>query len=270
MADALSRISIEDAKPLKKIINENINDHANKHCRALTRQRTKLTEVSDNNRNEFWLREDQGFLIKPGRFDHIFSIISSKQINTLSKLIDVFETNLNEFNNSLKSLDDMRSLAILKIGINPDLNASLFHTIANLISQTINSNKLDDIAVNIDLGNEQNLFAFKWILREKFAGSKIKITIFLNKIIEITQIDHINQILRLYHESMLGGHCGIERMRQTIKRFYKWPTMNRDIINYVKKCLICEKTKVVKNTRAPLQITSVGSRPFEQWWNMLF
>lgn len=260
VADALSRISIDDAKPLEQVIEENTDNDSKIVCRAITRQKAKLGESSSVKRNDYYIHEESGFLTKPGRFDHIFSIISSRQMNTLNKIID---TSQDDFpNNCLKSLDDMRSLAILKIGVNPNLNASLFHTIVNSMA-TIEESGFDDLAINVDLGDEQNLFAFKWILREKFAGTRIKITVFLNRIVELTQIQHIEQVLRLYHESILGGHCGIERMKKTIAKFYKWPTMTKDIIEFVKRCLTCEKTKFVRNTKVPLQITSAGSRPFE-------
>lgn len=263
VADALSRISIDDAKPLEQVIEENTDSESQKICRAITRQKAKLSDLPSDNRSDFRIHEDSGFLIKPGKFDHVFSIISSRQAKTLERIIDTSKEDFADFQNNLKPLDRMRSLAILKIGVNPELNTSLFHAIVNQIAKIIDENDLDDVAINIDLGNEQNLFAFKWTLREKFAGTKIGVTIYLNNIIELTQIQHIQQVLRLYHESMLGGHCGIERMKKTIGKFYKWPTMSKDIIEFVKSCLICEKTKVVKNTKVPLQITGAGARPFE-------
>lgn len=85
----------------------------------------------------------------------------------------------------------------------------------------------------------------------------------MNRIIELTQIESINQILKLYHQSVLGGHVGIERMRKTIGSFYKWPSMTNDIKNFVKNCPICEKTKITRHTKMPLQITSTGTKPFE-------
>lgn len=39
--------------------------------------------------------------------------------------------------------------------------------------------------------------------------------------------------------------------------------MIKDIKEYVDLCAICEKTKIGRHTRAPLQITSVGERAFD-------
>lgn len=39
--------------------------------------------------------------------------------------------------------------------------------------------------------------------------------------------------------------------------------MTNDIKNYVKKCQICEKTKVVTNTKVPMEISSLGEMLFD-------
>lgn len=39
--------------------------------------------------------------------------------------------------------------------------------------------------------------------------------------------------------------------------------MVKDIKEYVNACAVCEKTKIGRHTRAPLQITSVGEKPFD-------
>lgn len=53
-------------------------------------------------------------------------------------------------------------------------------------------------------------------------------------------------------------------MKNTIKRFYTWKSMNTDIKKYVDNCAICEKTRVHHHTHTPLQITSVARAPFEK------
>lgn len=52
-------------------------------------------------------------------------------------------------------------------------------------------------------------------------------------------------------------------MLKTIKKFYKWDKMSEDIANHVKKCAICEKTKVITNTKVPMQISSLGETLFD-------
>lgn len=40
--------------------------------------------------------------------------------------------------------------------------------------------------------------------------------------------------------------------------------MTRDIKEFIKRCALCEQSKVNKHTRAPLQITSVANHPFQR------
>lgn len=69
--------------------------------------------------------------------------------------------------------------------------------------------------------------------------------------------------MKLYHKSLLGGHIGRDKMYKTISKFYKWDNMIEDIKNYVQKCPVCEKTKVITNTKVPMQISSLGEIAFD-------
>lgn len=79
----------------------------------------------------------------------------------------------------------------------------------------------------------------------------------------LTDPRQINNALEMHHKTRLGGHCGIQRMINTMKRIYSWPTMVKDIKQYVMSCATCEKTKMGRHTQAPLQITSVGEKAFD-------
>lgn len=59
----------------------------------------------------------------------------------------------------------------------------------------------------------------------------ISTTIFLNKIVELREKEDIDTILDLYHQSLLGGHLGSEKMYKTISKFYKWDNMTNDVKN---------------------------------------
>lgn len=89
-------------------------------------------------------------------------------------------------------------------------------------------------------------------------------TLYLNKIIEISTEEQIGLILETYHKTLLGGHVGFERMKNNIRKFYTWKNMTRDIKEYVRNCDVCEKTKIHKHTKPPLQISSTAFSPFEK------
>jgi hypothetical protein len=42
------------------------------------------------------------------------------------------------------------------------------------------------------------------------------------------------------------GHQGVKKTMDLIKRSYFWKGMNKDIRDYVKTCLICQQTKVLR------------------------
>ena len=51
------------------------------------------------------------------------------------------------------------------------------------------------------------------------------------------------QILFEGHDSMSAGHPGYVRTLNAIRKSYFWPGMKRDILQYVKECLSCQRIK---------------------------
>lgn len=121
----------------------------------------------------------------------------------------------------------------------------------------------ENIAVNIDFDNIRHYIYFKETFEEIFRAQDMSVTFFLNKVLELREREDINKIIDLYHKSILGGHTGSQKLYQTISKFYKWDNMVNDIKNYVKNCPTCEKTKVITNTKVPMQISSLGEMLFD-------
>lgn len=104
----------------------------------------------------------------------------------------------------------------------------------------------------------------KNIIQFIFRNTKIKILIHLEKIIEPKSED-IPTILKENHDDPQSGHSGFHRTYRRIKLYYKWPQMKRTIKNYIKNCESCQKNKTLRKTfRAPMEITSTASQPFEK------
>lgn len=80
---------------------------------------------------------------------------------------------------------------------------------------------------------------------------------------DLIERNDMNEILKLYHNSLLGGHTGADRMYKTISRFYKWQHMLQDIKTYVNECTICKKTKFTTHTRVPMEVSSLGETLFD-------
>jgi len=72
------------------------------------------------------------------------------------------------------------------------------------------------------------------------------------------------QILKEYHDAPIGGHQGTERTLRRIRLKYNWPGITKDVEEYIKKCELCQKNKLMPRTRAPLVITDTPTRSFEK------
>ena len=69
-------------------------------------------------------------------------------------------------------------------------------------------------------------------------------------------------VLRMGHEIPLAGHLGTEKTRQRIlRRFYR-PTLFRDVEQFCKSCINCQKSGNRKVPKAPLIPLPVISEPF--------
>ena len=49
------------------------------------------------------------------------------------------------------------------------------------------------------------------------------------------------------HSSPSAGHPGRDATLESIKRYYYWPSMNRDIADWVRWCDVCQRTKIKKH-----------------------
>ena len=72
-------------------------------------------------------------------------------------------------------------------------------------------------------------------------------------------------ILREAHNSEIGGHNGLFRTAETLKRIVWWPKMEEDIQLHIQKCNTCGANPTRKKQRqGPLQPLPVPSRPHER------
>jgi transposase InsO family protein len=75
------------------------------------------------------------------------------------------------------------------------------------------------------------------------------------------------QIIRQYHDPVFAGHQGVKRTQNRLKIHYFWPTLAKDVEEYIQKCESCAKMKggrtpvaplgELPETTEPMQITSI-------------
>lgn len=97
---------------------------------------------------------------------------------------------------------------------------------------------------------------------EIFDGESIK-SFYKNRNSETLQSEAERyKILREFHDSYIGGHQGIDKTIERIKRYYNWPNMREDVENYIKNCEICQKSKPSRRTYMEMQLVDVAKYPF--------
>ena len=122
------------------------------------------------------------------------------------------------------------------------------HT-ASLNTITVMHSKLAGILPRIKLAAEQDA-VYQRILQQVSGGSSTRyrveddILILGESNIYIPEDNHLKTILLAEaHDTIFGGHFGIEKTLEKVKRYWYWPGLHRDVEEYVKTCTICQKTK---------------------------
>lgn len=53
-----------------------------------------------------------------------------------------------------------------------------------------------------------------------------------------------SEILSMWHDSPTGGHSGIDHTYRRIASLFHWKGLKADVLEYVKKCAICQRVRV--------------------------
>jgi hypothetical protein len=73
------------------------------------------------------------------------------------------------------------------------------------------------------------------------------------------------KILHENHDSVLGGHRGINKTYEAIKRHYQWPNMKGKVEEYVKRCTTFHLNKTLRpKGKAPMEVTTTAEHTFER------
>ena len=76
----------------------------------------------------------------------------------------------------------------------------------------------------------------------------------------------VQTVLEINHDSPLfGGHFGLHRTLERIRLKYFWPSMNKEVVHWVKSCIPCNQKKAPpKRTKAKVVPMPVATEPFER------
>lgn len=71
-------------------------------------------------------------------------------------------------------------------------------------------------------------------------------------------------VLDIAHSIPIVGHLGKEKTAQRILRRFYWPTLFRDVTEYVKSCTLCQRTSVHGKLSSPLVPLPIMGEPFQR------
>ena len=69
-------------------------------------------------------------------------------------------------------------------------------------------------------------------------------------------------VLEELHDNY-GGHLGIDKTYEAIKKSYYWPGLYHDVLTYCDKCIIC-KTRNLKPVKPPVQKNDIPNGPWQK------
>jgi len=80
----------------------------------------------------------------------------------------------------------------------------------------------------------------------------------------VVPYNRINQILITAHDSPSGGHFGINKTLDKVRKRFYWASCKQDVENWCRSCKTCNaKNGPSGKGKSPLQIYNVGT-PFER------
>lgn len=73
------------------------------------------------------------------------------------------------------------------------------------------------------------------------------------------------EIIHEYHDTVLAGHRGVKQTIKRIRKQFNWPTLKKDVQNYIKSGETCQKVKARNKTlRQPMIISTTSSKAFDR------
>lgn len=80
----------------------------------------------------------------------------------------------------------------------------------------------------------------------------------------ITDDAEKQELMRAYHDGILGGHFGTDKTYKKLRAKYQWTGMKRDVERYIGSCHHCQSHKSSRPVKMPLKLTDISIQPFDK------
>lgn len=256
LADALSRIVIS-SEELKSMHEKTISVMTRAQCKQLKNSDIRKTDSAVN-------RTDHPRIVE----------VLKKQGNDIEVLqvgVDKWEKLLRNKKNDCKTIfAKSRNLMYMpensSIYINYEsLSASSRDELSKDIVTFCVENGIKEVVILKNCYNKEMIEKLAKYFKEnsKSICGDFKVCV-VTGVRRVEDIDERKIIMNDFHILPTSGHAGIRRMVNNIKKYYYWPSIEKDIGEYVRKCDKCQKQKYQKNIREPMTITTTASSAFEK------
>ena len=68
-------------------------------------------------------------------------------------------------------------------------------------------------------------------------------------------------IIKEKHSGTMGGHFGLDKTLELVRRYYYWLKLQTDVRNFVETCMICQRAKGRTTNAGLYQPLPIPSRP---------
>lgn len=261
VADALSRINIEELQELTKRVD-------NSKIMVLTRAQTKKLKAEP--------KKDSPQAVESDQLD---APIVSEVLRKGTNMIELKEIKITRNQKEVKmTYIEKECVKYAKQNKKQIVYCEKNKTLYLIRSETNASDDLRSpmqalIEVCTRLGIADLAIAKKEENREliqeiKEAREELKreeIRIFIVPGVEIVQDEETKKlILNDYHMLPTGGHAGCNRMYKNMKKLYLWSGMDKDVQQYVKRCDSCQRFKHSLLPKEEMIITSTATEALDK------
>lgn len=105
-----------------------------------------------------------------------------------------------------------------------------------------------------------DLSQFSQICNDSLKNVSILIAKPLQKVENVDE--QFSLIEKFHNDPILGGHCGKQRLLAVLKSYYVWKNMQRQVAEFTKTCHTCQINKVKIKNKPNFVITDTPSSPF--------
>lgn len=133
--------------------------------------------------------------------------------------------------------------------------------------ETVKQFKIKKIAIlqneleKIKPVRSRDIFKFLNATREEENKNEFYI---LKNVKPIFDKEEQNYILKTFHHSKLGGHFGIQKTFQKLRKLYYWSNLRKDVEKMVKNCKECQLNKHTRIRKTPMSITDTAEKGFDK------